>query len=80
MGILRNLIYPTIGCHQLQKKKINKGSKEKLVGHKDQPSEEEPTNVIVEIPRSVGVPPPTENGIIRNLIYLTRPEKSLQFN
>jgi hypothetical protein len=51
-----------------------------LVGHKDQPSEEEPTNVIVEIPRSVGVPPPTENGIIRNLIYLTRPEKSLQFN
>jgi hypothetical protein len=33
-----------------------------LVGRKDQPSEEEPTNVIVEIPRSVGVPPPTENG------------------
>jgi hypothetical protein len=40
MGIIRNLIYPTIGCHQPQKKKINKGSKEKLVGRKDQPSEE----------------------------------------
>jgi hypothetical protein len=31
------------------RKKIKRGTKEKLVGRKDQPSEEEPSNVIVEI-------------------------------
>jgi hypothetical protein len=50
MGIIRNLIYPTIGCHQPQKKKINKGSKEKLVGRKDQPSEEWELSAISFIP------------------------------